>query len=108
MQAIRPDRVCCGSRPLRASHCGRARRFSEPCFPMSCKESRRAFLHQSGCGLLTLAAMGLGGDAVLPVSAIAGAGTGKEKTYAIPPADGVNIDRSSAVMIVRYANHVYA
>jgi len=71
-------------------------------------ESRRAFLHQSGCGLLTLAAMGLSGDVVLPVSAIAGAGAGKEKTYTVPSADGVNIDRSSQVMLVRYANRVYA
>ena len=75
---------------------------------MRCKESRRAFLHQSGCGLLTLAAMGLGGDTVLPVSAIAGVGTGKEKTYSIPSADGVNIDRSGSVMVVRYAGHLYA
>jgi Rieske Fe-S protein len=75
---------------------------------MPCKESRRAFLHQSGCGLLTLAAMGLGGDISLPVSAIAGAGTGKEKTYTVPAADGVNIDRGAQVMLVRYANRVYA
>jgi len=75
---------------------------------MSCKESRRAFLHHGGCGLLTLAAMGLAGDAMLPVSAIAGVGTGKEKGYPIPSSDSVNIDRSSAVMIVRYADHIYA
>ena len=75
---------------------------------MPCKESRRAFLHHSGCGLLTLGAMGLVGDVVLPVSAIAGVGTGKEKTYPIPATDGVNIDRGSSAMIVRYVNRVYA
>ena len=80
-----------------------------PCKESStCHPSRRAFLQQSGCGLLSLAAMGLAGDIVLPVKAIAGVGSAKEKTYPIPSADGVNIDRSSSVMIVRYANHVYA
>ena len=73
-----------------------------------CDESRRAFLQQSGCGLLSLAAMGLAGDVVLPVKAIAGVGGAKEKTYPIPGADGVNIDRSSSVMIVRYSGHLYA
>jgi Rieske Fe-S protein len=58
--------------------------------------------------VLTLAALGLGVDVVLPVSAIAGVAAGKEKTYPIPSSDGVNIDRGSSVMIVRYASHVYA
>lgn len=75
---------------------------------MSCNESRRAFLQHGGCGLLSLAAMGLAGDLVLPVSAIAGVGAGKEKTYPIPASDGVNIDRGSSVIIVRYTGHVYA
>jgi Rieske Fe-S protein len=75
---------------------------------MPCKDSRRVFLQQGGCGLITLAAMGLAGDVLLPVSAIAGAGSAKEKTYPIPASDGVNIDRGSSLMIVRYANHVYA
>jgi nitrite reductase/ring-hydroxylating ferredoxin subunit len=80
-----------------------------PCkHSLVCRESRRAFLHQGGRGLLTLAALGFAGDGVLPVSAIAGVESGKEKTYPIPSADGVNIDRGSSVMIVRYANHVYA
>ena len=52
--------------------------------------------------------MGLVGDAVLPVSAIAGVSNGKEKSYPIPSADGVNIDRSSQVMLVRYSSRVYA
>ena len=81
-----------------------------PCKNLSseCGGSRRAFLRRSGCGLLTLAALGLGGDAVLPVSAIAGVESGKEKMYPIPLGDGVNIDRGSSVMIVRYGSHVYA
>ena len=32
----------------------------------------------------------------------------KEKSYPIPSSDGVNIDRGSSVMIVRYADHPYA
>lgn len=75
---------------------------------MPCKESRRAFLHEGGCGLLTLAAMGLVGDVVLPVSAIAGGGAGKEKTYPMPTSDSVNVDRGSSLVVVRYQNHVYA
>ena len=78
------------------------------CKKHPCTESRRAFLHQSSCGLLTLAAMGLAGDVVLPVSAIAGVAAGKEKTYPLPSADGVNIDRGTHVMVVRYMNRVYA
>jgi Rieske Fe-S protein len=76
---------------------------------MSCKyQSRREFLQQSGCGLFTLTAVGIAADAVLPITAIAGAGSARERTYAIPPADGVNVDRGSQLMLVRYANRVYA
>jgi nitrite reductase/ring-hydroxylating ferredoxin subunit len=76
---------------------------------MSCKyQSRREFLQESGCGLFTLTAFGLAADTVLPVSAIAGTGADKERTYPIPAADGVNVDRGAQVMLVRYANRVYA
>jgi Rieske Fe-S protein len=73
---------------------------------MRCKSrSRRTFLHQSGCGLLTLAALGLGD---LPVSAISGSGVDNERRYAIPASDGVNIDRRAQVILVRHAGKVYA
>jgi len=75
---------------------------------MRCEQSRRAFLKQGGCGVFTLAALGLAADLVLPVSAIAGAGSGRERSYPIPAADSVNIDRKSQVILVRYANRVYA
>ncbi len=76
---------------------------------MSCRyQSRRDFLKQGGCGLFTLSALGIAADVILPVSAIAGAGAGKERTYAIPGEDGVNIDRGAHVIVVRYANKVYA
>jgi nitrite reductase/ring-hydroxylating ferredoxin subunit len=57
--------------------------------------------------MLTLA-LGLAGDVILPVSAVAGGGGPSEKSYPIPAADGVNIDRGAGVIIVRYVNHVYA
>jgi Rieske Fe-S protein len=80
---------------------------------MSCKkscsnESRREFLQTTGCGLFTLAALGIGADVILPVNAIAATGSGPEKVYPIPAADGVNIDRRSQIIIVRYANRMYA
>lgn len=76
---------------------------------MSCKElSRRDFLQRGGCGVFTLAALGLGVDVALPVEAIAGSGGGSERSYPIPPGDSVNIDRSVQVILVRYSNRVYA
>ena len=76
---------------------------------MSCSyRSRREFLRQGGCSLFTLGALGIATDTVLPVTAIAGAGSTKEKTYPIPSADGVNVDRSAHVILVRYASKVYA
>ena len=58
--------------------------------------------------MFTLAALGLSADLVLPVSAIAGSGSGPERSYPIPAADSVNIDRKAQVILVRYANRVYA
>jgi Rieske Fe-S protein len=77
---------------------------------MSCESSyRRSFLRQSGCGLLTLALLGLGeGAGALPVSTVEGTRTDSERRYPIPSADGVSIDRRAQIILVRYANHVYA
>ena len=76
---------------------------------MSCEPaSRRAFLQQGGCGLFTLAALGLGLIDPLPVLAIEGTGSGTERSYPIPPSDGVNIDRAAQIIIVRYQAHAYA
>lgn len=71
--------------------------------------SRRAFLQGGACGLFTLATLGLAADAaLLPVTLIAGSGDGSERSYDIPAADGVIIDRKAQVMLVRYGTHVYA
>lgn len=76
-----------------------------PCNPTD----RRTFLHQSSCGLLTLAMLGLAeGAGALPVAAIAGEGSDVERRYPIPAADGVNIDRRAQVILVRAGGHVYA
>ena len=75
---------------------------------MPSNESRRAFLKKGGCGIFTLTALGLAADLALPVSAIAGAGAGPERSYPIPATDGVNIDRKAQVIVVRYANRAYA
>jgi Rieske Fe-S protein len=78
---------------------------------MRCKDaSRREFLQRgSACGLFTLAALGLAAEAtVLPVTLMAGSGDGEERSYDIPAADGVTIDRKSQVMLVRYGNHLFA
>jgi Rieske Fe-S protein len=77
---------------------------------MPCKDStRRAFLVRGGCGAFTLAALGLPAivDA-LPITDVAGQGGGAEKRYPIPKDDSVNIDRQKQVIVVRFANHLYA
>lgn len=64
---------------------------------------------RSGCGLFTMAALGLGTDAgALPVSLVSGVGGDTERRFAVPSADAVNIDRRAQVIIVRAANKVYA
>jgi Rieske Fe-S protein len=76
---------------------------------MSCSINRRMFLQRSGCGLLTLTALGLPSDALsLPVTFVDGTGDAPEQRYPIPAADGVSIDRRAQVIVVRYASKMYA
>ena len=77
---------------------------------MSCKANdRRVFLRQGGCGLLTLAMLGLADSAAaLPVSRVSGTGSDVERRYPIPQADGVSIDRRAQIILVRFANKVFA
>ena len=77
---------------------------------MRCKSSsRRLFLHQGGCAVFTLAALGLANSTTsLPVTSVAAAGADAECRYPIPPGDGVSIDRRAQIILVRYANKVYA
>ena len=66
-------------------------------------------MRTNGCGVFTIAALGLSGDVLsLPLSVIESEGTDTERRYPIPATDGVNIDRSAQVIVVRFANKVYA
>jgi Rieske Fe-S protein len=71
--------------------------------------SRREFLQTAGCFGMMVAMLGVGsGDAAaLPIGIAAGEQNGNEKSYPIPPADSVNIDRGSGLIVARYNGHVY-
>ncbi len=72
---------------------------------------RREFLQ--GMGTLAAAVLAsLGASAAearsAVVTAATGSGTGDERRYPLPAADGVTIDRDNDVIIARYQNHIYA
>ena len=77
---------------------------------MPCSRShRREFLRRGGCGLLTLAALGLGPEELaLPVSMAVSEASDAERRFPLPAADGVTIDRRTQIILVRLANKVYA
>ena len=74
--------------------------------------SRRRFLGQlSGAALAAAVASELGvlDASVLPVGELAGTqGAADERTYPLPAADGVTIDRDAQVILARHQNRVYA
>jgi nitrite reductase/ring-hydroxylating ferredoxin subunit len=73
--------------------------------------TRRRFFAHAGAGCLgaALAAAGLEASlAALPVSFVEGRGTAREKSYPIPATDGVSIDRSVAVILVRSQGRMFA
>jgi Rieske Fe-S protein len=73
------------------------------------RTTRREFIRRGGCGLFTCAALGLAADAgALPIALVSSQGTAGERRFAIPTADGVNIDRRAQVILVRQSNKVYA
>jgi Rieske Fe-S protein len=70
---------------------------------------RRNFLQKAGCVACVLAAAGVSNDALAaPIAFIESDQAGAEKTYPIPAADGVSIDRAAQVIVVRSNGHVYA
>jgi Rieske Fe-S protein len=77
---------------------------------MSCKQiGRRDFIHDGGCLLLTLTALGLSPEAAAgPVLVAVGSGSGSERRYPIPAADGVSIDHGPQVILVRASGKVFA
>jgi nitrite reductase/ring-hydroxylating ferredoxin subunit len=72
--------------------------------------SRRTFLQHGVCALITTSALGLSVDAeALPVAFVtAETAAAAERRYPLPATDGVSIDRSAQVILVRAAGSVYA
>ena len=70
---------------------------------------RRDFLYTAGCFACILAASGVAADALAgPVTFIDSEQAGEEKTYPVPAADGVSVDRAAQVILVRANGHVFA
>ena len=70
---------------------------------------RREFLQTAGCFAGTLAALGLPADVLAaPVTFADGVQSGDDRTYPIPSADGITVDRSAQVILVRSNGHVFA
>jgi nitrite reductase/ring-hydroxylating ferredoxin subunit len=72
------------------------------------RASRREFLQSAGClGAAALLGLSPGEADALPVFLTDGAQSGGERRYPIPAADGVNVDRSAQLIVVRLGGHVY-
>jgi nitrite reductase/ring-hydroxylating ferredoxin subunit len=73
-------------------------------------DTRRDFLHQTGCVVMALTALGLSPRllAALPVTTIEGTSAGSDRSYPIPASDSVSIDRTNQVIIVRFNGRVFA
>ena len=79
--------------------------------PIAHGTTRRDFLRDAAIGVAgVLATLGLSRSAAaLPVSMIEAVARGKNTiNYAIPSADGVQIDKDNEVILVRWQNAVYA
>lgn len=72
--------------------------------------SRRAFLgHAGGCLVAVVAALGLSARVLaLPIEEIEGQGAGRERSYPVPAADGVQVDHDGQVILVRLDGRAYA
>lgn len=77
-----------------------------------CELGRRAFLRDAaGAVAAALLLLGARADdaAALPVALVRPLSSrGAEKRYALPVADGVEIDRDAEVILVRWQGHAYA
>ena len=73
-------------------------------------DTRRQFLRMAGCLTVSAAALGLNAAdlAALPVTLVDGDPVGPEHRYPVPAADGVTIDKTGQVIVVRYQSHLYA
>jgi Rieske Fe-S protein len=81
---------------------------SDRCHADACA-SRREFLQSAGCFGIAIALLGVSSAEArgLPVSFIDGTQSGDERRYPIPPADGVNVDRTAQLIVTRAQGHVY-
>ena len=71
--------------------------------------SRREFIQTIGCFAGTLAAMSISRDVLAaPVVFVEGTQTGSDRVYPIPASDGVTVDRSAQVILVRSNGEVCA
>lgn len=73
---------------------------------MSTDCTRRGFLQAAGCLAGLLIALGLPPSATLAWAE--GRDAGDERQYPMPTTDGVTIDRSAQVMLVRIQGHIIA
>jgi nitrite reductase/ring-hydroxylating ferredoxin subunit len=74
------------------------------------EKTRRHFLQTGGCLVVALAAAGLSAEALSasPIAFVTGRGAGALKSYPIPAADSVNIDRDAQIIVVRNQNRAFA
>ena len=70
----------------------------------ACAFSRRSFLSVGTCTMTALLA-GFGGSGGVAIASMV---RDQERTYPVPAADGVTIDRDAQVILVRQAQNVYA
>ena len=78
---------------------------------MSDELSRRTFLQRAGLGGIALActAIALPADlAALPITYVDGVGGAAERSYPVPAADSVSIDRAPGVIVVRLQGRAFA
>jgi nitrite reductase/ring-hydroxylating ferredoxin subunit len=88
----------------------KARRM-ESCDCFDIPLTRREFIGRASCALgAALAASGVTLEAALarPIAGRAVSGPGAEISYALPSAEGVNIDKDNEVILVRSANRLFA
>jgi len=73
-------------------------------------DTRREFLQAGGCLALALVASGVRSRDLLARSivSVTSMGSGQERTYPVPAADGVSIDRVEQVILVRSQNQAFA
>ena len=82
---------------------------SAGCGHTDAPHSRRQFLQGLGCLAGALAVCGIPAEALAaPPEFMTGVQDGADRSYPLPLADGVTVDRTAQVILVRAGGHVYA